>query len=830
MQRSPLPAALLLALTGVVTGCVMAGCDGGSSGGTGAATAALTSATGPAVVALQVGPEVGPVPAARLADLLERADPRPLQLIPSTDPVPALPPGSLLVGIGDSPATRLVLDPATLSLAEEGFALEGDQAAGVDRVAAIGAARHHTRAAADAGTLYGAYALLEELGLAFLHPLAPTLPDALTVPARLSVREAPRWKERGVHLHTMHPLELTDLLNGWGPGGPQDLAGWRAQLPEWELTCEWLVANRQNTVEWVLLGAASWQAFADGPERQGRLTELVDRAHAWGLAVGADVPLALRQQHSWTMVRVVGDPAREKAQIEAAVDAMAGCGFDLITTELGFSEFTSPDDTKMLRWLDEFTARVAHHGRTAYSKVHVSQHQTAPSFQDPLTGAPLNFNFLPYYADPRLGAMPHTVQHYSLDDPAPTYGAQDFDFMRRFLRTVAGSRRTVWYPETAYWVSFDVDVPLFLPLYADRRLHDLRLLAADEDAGRMGLGANAGARLDGQMIFSSGWEWGYWLNDVVACRAAWDPHASAATHDEALRAALRPVTRVAGPAAQALEDALVRAAREEHDLLTLGKVAGVAPASVEKRNAQAYLQGSDTWDELPSMLGFIPRIGAGLTQPNKLGLIELQSNIRLGGPDYRTEVAPLLAETAARLAATAVVYEGLRGQVPAHARPLVDDLCDAMAITALRARQVDGLYAFADDRTANRARLDDARAALDAAAVIVARREAAYRVPADRIAGWRTGPTAYDYGYVWTVRRLFFWWRDEGKAVDRPWSPAYLNIVDPLRVAFGEGFWIPLADGARAFGSVFGVSSVTDLLASPTAEPTFPQGGLRQRP
>jgi hypothetical protein len=151
-------------------------------------------------------------------------------------------------------------------------------------------------------------------------------------------------------------------------------------------------------------------------------------------------------------------------------------------------------------------------------------------------------------------------------------------------------------------------------------------------------------------------------------------------------------------------------------------------------------------------------------------------------------------------------------------------------VTALRARQVDGLYAFADDRAANRARLDDARAALDAAALIVTRREAAYRVPADRIAGWRVGPTAYDYGYLWSVRRLFFWWRDEGKAVDRPWSPAYLNIVDPLRVAFGEGFWIPLADGARAFGSVFGVNSVTDLLASPTAEPTFPQGGLRQRP
>ena len=31
-------------------------------------------------------------------------------------------------------------------------------------------------------------------------------------------------------------------------------------------------------------------------------------------------------------------------------------------------------------------------------------------------------------------------------------------------------------------------------------------------------------RMDGQSVFSSGYEWGYWLNDVVAARAAWDVH------------------------------------------------------------------------------------------------------------------------------------------------------------------------------------------------------------------------------------------------------------------------------------------------------------------
>jgi hypothetical protein len=31
-------------------------------------------------------------------------------------------------------------------------------------------------------------------------------------------------------------------------------------------------------------------------------------------------------------------------------------------------------------------------------------------YPDPRTGDPINFNFLPTYADPGLGVMPHTVQ------------------------------------------------------------------------------------------------------------------------------------------------------------------------------------------------------------------------------------------------------------------------------------------------------------------------------------------------------------------------------------------------------------------------------------
>ena len=33
-----------------------------------------------------------------------------------------------------------------------------------------------------------------------------------------------------------------------------------------------------------------------------------------------------------------------------------------------------------------------------------------------------------------------------------------------------------------------------------------------------------GAKMDGQNVFDSGWEWGYWLQDVIAARAVWNPY------------------------------------------------------------------------------------------------------------------------------------------------------------------------------------------------------------------------------------------------------------------------------------------------------------------
>ena len=155
-----------------------------------------------------------------------------------------------------------------------------------------------------------------------------------------------------------------------------------------------------------------------------------------------------------------------------------------------------------------------------------------------------------------------------------------------------------------------------------------------------------------------------------------------------------------------------------------------------------------------------------------------------------------------------------------------------MDITALRAKQVHGLYDYVDGywdtaMTARMPRLQSARDALDAAVKVVAAREPRYRVPADRIAGWRQNPTAYSFGYLWTVRSLYYFWRDEGKAIDAPLFPCYLNIINPVDVAFGEGMG---TDAARYFGSFLSTDQQRGCLAEPSAQPTYPQDNLRSRP
>jgi hypothetical protein len=403
--------------------------------------------------------------------------------------------------------------------------------------------------------------------------------------------------------------------------------------------------------------------------------------------------------------------------------------------------------------------------------------------------------------------------------------------MREFMQEEAGAREVRWHPETAYWCTYDIDMPLFLPLYAERRLYDLHVIARDEIAGKMGRGEHAGSRIQGQMFFSSGWEWGYWLNDVICARSSWQPFMDEPDDREAFRKALWWVVRPFGEKAEQVRDLLMKTIDAQRELLIHGRINGTEPSQVDKRNGQAYLVGWDSMDDLGDLLGLIPGVKAIRTNPNRLQPVWLY-NLSEENPSY-SEVEPLLAELESRFASLANEFDADRWGIPLSASPFYNEMCDAMRVTALRATQVHGLYDYVFRSNMPKqwrmVRLEAARRALDSALVVVRRRERSYRVDPERIAGWRYNPTSYQFGYLWTVRTLWYWWRDEGKAVDQPLRPGYMNILDTVDVALGEGMVNDIARFLRALGDLIG-PGLFEGFGAPTKEPTIPPYNLRGRP
>jgi hypothetical protein len=672
---------------------------------------------------------------------------------------------------------------------------------------------------ASRGVSYGAYAVLQDLGFKFLHPLkaqADGINLDLSRLAKISRQEEPFWKTRAVHLHTMHPLELTNLLNGWGVSGPADSKGWDDMLPYWSMYLEWLTAHKQNGVEWMLLWTPEAGNFNQSELRQSRLKKLTSLAKDWGVDVGVVTPVRFVQQNGWTLLRHHEErknkPNEERDNINEIltnIDWILQCGFTAIGGELGEGEFSSAPPQNTIQELNAIADHLAQQNPPVpyRVKVHVSKNQVATGYKDPMTQKDINFNYLPLYANSKVGVMPHTVQIYSLNDPAPTYENTDFMDMFRFTKMAAtGSvnntkREVLFYPETAYWVSYDVDVPLFLPVYPYRRVQDLRMLAHDQLAGDM---KKKNTSIDGQMIFSSGWDWGYWFNDVITAEAAWNPHMEAINAAQAFQKIITDVFRL-NPNETELPILIATIAINQHKLLVQGMVNSKPPSVIEKRTGIAYLAGVDTFDEIPMWtrenLPSSLKTAIPLTQPNKFRedwSFTLPHLLYMNEIKYNSELKPLLSSMSQVFQSDANKMKSFATtKAPFGLSSALQDFVDGTQITANRANFVFNLYEarLAKSKffnsTATEALYEKLGRILSSTESIAQRRKNSIPMQPEHralITGWKNNsvnnPTDYHFGYVWTSYNLFYWKREYNKL---RWSEAdkatcYMNIIQPAEV------------------------------------------------
>lgn len=465
--------------------------------------------------------------------------------------------GDPLVEAGKSKAGIAVAVTVDASVCDECYTL--DEVDGVYTVTG----------GAPLGIRYGVSALMEAFGWRFFHPAETFAPDTLGEPDRsaFGVLQAPDIDRRGLHLHTLHPI---DGLYAYWEGDTERAAA----------ITDWAVRNRANHLQWVGLDditgsdgrLAQWQADTK---------VAVDHAHAQGLTVGLGIQLfgTSNLQLAFDLVDSPADAATMRVSMEKRVDDIVS-NVDWDVLNLSFGEFSgvSPADFIEASNLAMDVIRTADPDIQVPATIHVGNYD---DLRVEWEGQELQYYFLIQFADPAIVPWVHTTMYYDLvEDAGGAYDHDVFDEHRAFLEERLASGEPVGYfPETAYWVAFDNSVPTYLPLYVRSRWADLAAFPTLED----------------HTLFSTGWEWGYWQNDWAALRMSW------ATPED-WRA---PFEEMFAPVDPALAETAIALAEAQHTHLLEGRMA-------------AYLAGRDDFIDLGDNLGIH-------SQPDRPGFDEVRA-------------------------------------------------------------------------------------------------------------------------------------------------------------------------------------------------------------
>ncbi len=310
------------------------------------------------------------------------------------------------------------------------------------------------------------------------------------------MKRAPLVAQRGLQFHTLHPIEYLAVFNE--PSA--------ANLADAKRVVDWLVKTGQNYVQWALLSTvdfATWLPYAQ---------QIVTYAHSRGVNVGAVVQLwaGAALQNNFDLVQ---DAASWQPEMDAQLANLMQIPWDVVDIALG--EFKTMEAASVVSWLSHATAQLASTNPTVQLNVqnHVGDY---PQTWVPYDGQTIFYYQLPQFSDARLGMSVHSLFFFDLYRDWAMYAHPDFHLQHDFLLKELPTRRVNYFPESAYWVTADISVPVFLPEYVVARLNDIQGLAGD-------IAAKGLPPMNGHVMFTSGHEWGYWMTDYLTAKMLWDP-------------------------------------------------------------------------------------------------------------------------------------------------------------------------------------------------------------------------------------------------------------------------------------------------------------------
>lgn len=595
------------------------------------------------------------------------------------------------------------------------------------------------------GISCGLYGLLQEqLWFQFYHPKSIQIPNLSYWPLTENFEwtARPRFDKKGFHLHTMHPLEMTEpLLDHEYPNGLQEIRNY----------VDWLVRNQQNYFEFNLLESIDEKAWMP------YIKEAVRYAKSRGLIVGVDLSLHMTQQKAFQLYQSFPNSILpKKKQIKKRLDWLAQADWDVYNMEFSTTEYTQ-GNLKKKRELQLFVNDLItnKYGAKLMGREHVVR-------KDEMLGAKkqedYQMNSEEKALDQQRGNLIHTVMFYTIfEEKAPVYQNENLRHMLEKYKKSVKERETWYYPESAYWITFDNSMPMTHLPYLSARLDDILFMDS--------------LNCRGHITFSSGWEWGYWLVDWSIARWSWEYSFEESKKEP-----------------DALEYLAVLM-QDDQWMTELWGLLNLQESYLKDQELMRYMAAASVPDELPGKFRsmeyqprptYTYRYYMKKAEPYQLDSLRVRAVKPL--LEFASKTDSLLEELKFHADVLSTTWQRL----------LAEEIWRGLRVTSLRARHraltldvlIDKSYArlrkenFEDKEE----RMKQAAAVREKAQQLVRQQEEVYRYPLRYLAKEFPSHTAYDFGYLYTASNLHFWKREEDQIRLNRFGIFYQNIWDIPRI------------------------------------------------